>query len=169
MAQEVYTPTETAGAAKVYMTSDISPAGLMAVYEALGREATGKVAVKIHFGEPGGHNYLSPNLIKELVSWVNATILEKDIIGAGFRDYDFHIVLSHFKGHAMGGFGGAIKNMSIGYASSNGKGYIHSAGAGTTWAIPGRQEDFLESMAEAAKLQKSPYRAGSSVRAVNAV
>jgi uncharacterized Fe-S center protein len=202
MTQEVYTPTKTAGAAKVYMTSDISPSGLMAAYEALGREATGKVAVKIHFGEPGGHNYLSPNLIKELVSRVNATIvesntaggigrrgvtamhlqvaadhgfteiapvaildaegeidlpiqngkhLEKDIVGAGFLDYDFHIVLSHFKGHAMGGFGGAIKNMSIGYASSNGKGYIHSAGAGTTWAIPERQEDFLESMAEAAK------------------
>lgn len=77
--------------------------------------------------------------------------LTKDIVGKNFLNYDFVVVLSHFKGHAMGGFGGAIKNMSIGIASSNGKRYIHSAGTSTAdWGHP-EQDDFLESMAEAAK------------------
>ena len=77
--------------------------------------------------------------------------LTRDIVGSHFLNYDFAIILSHFKGHAMGGFGGAIKNMSIGIASSNGKRYIHSAGTSTTsWGNPS-QDDFLESMAEAAK------------------
>lgn len=77
--------------------------------------------------------------------------LTRNIVGKDFLNYDFVIILSHFKGHAMGGFGGAIKNMSIGIASSNGKRLIHSAGASTTnWGNPA-QDDFLESMAEAAK------------------
>ncbi len=77
--------------------------------------------------------------------------LTRDIVGSHFKDYDFYVNLSHFKGHAMGGFGGAIKNMSIGFASSAGKTLIHSAGASTTdWGNP-EQDDFLESMAEAAK------------------
>ena len=80
----------------------------------------------------------------------NGKHLKEDLVGGGFRDYNFHIVLSHFKGHAMGGFGGALKNMSIGYASSRGKFLIHSAGKSTTsWGAA--QNDFLESMAEAAK------------------
>jgi uncharacterized Fe-S center protein len=71
-------------------------------------------------------------------------------VGARFADYQFHVVLSHFKGHAMAGFGGALKNMSIGYASSAGKSNIHSGG--TSWSgISGNQNAFLESMAEAAK------------------
>ena len=77
--------------------------------------------------------------------------LKSDIVGKNYLNYDFTVVLSHFKGHAMGGFGGAIKNISIGIASSNGKRNIHSAGASTTsWGNP-EQDDFLESMAEAAK------------------
>jgi uncharacterized Fe-S center protein len=194
-------PVQTRGAAKVYMTSDISPAGLMAVYEALGKEASGKVAVKISTGEPGNTHYLAPDLIKGLVRRVNGTIVEcntvyggrrastalhyqvakdhgftaiapvvildekgditlpvsggkhlkEDYVGAHFTEYDFHIVLSHFKGHTMGGFGGALKNMSIGYGSSRGKAWIHSGGKSLTNAWGGRQNDFLESMAEAAK------------------
>ena len=183
------------------MFTEISSDNLVKIYEALGRKATGKVAVKISTGEPGGHNFLDPDLIKDLVQKVNGTIVEcntaygggrtnaadhmraaeehgftaiapvdimdaegevelplkggrhltRDIVGSHFLNYDFAIILSHFKGHAMGGFGGAIKNMSIGIASSNGKRYIHSAGTSTTsWGNPS-QDDFLESMAEAAK------------------
>lgn len=197
------TPTQATGeAATVYFTEQITPEALISIYEALGREATGKVGIKLHMGEPGGNYYLSPDLIKDFVQLVNGTIvesntgggmgargttamhmqvaedhgftaiapvqildadgeiglpiqngkhLEEDIVGAAFADYDFHVVLSHFKGHLMGGFGGALKNMSIGYASSNGKVLIHTAGASTTSFTPAEQDDFLESMAEAAK------------------
>lgn len=186
---------------KVYLMKEINSENLIKVYEALGRTAKGKVAVKLSTGEPGGHNFLQPALIKDLVQKMNGTIVEcntaygggrsdteshrkaardhgftsvanvdimdadgevelpleggrhlkKDIVGSHYLNYDFTVVLSHFKGHAMGGFGGAIKNISIGIASSNGKRYIHSAGASTTsWGNPS-QDDFLESMAEAAK------------------
>ncbi|MDR2037841.1 MAG: DUF362 domain-containing protein [Bacteroidales bacterium] len=185
----------------VYMTKEISPAAIIAMYEKLGRKATGKVAVKLSMGEPGGHNYLKPELVRDLVQLVNGTIVDcntayggnrattelhlkaavdhgftaiapidimdsegetelpvtggkhltKDIVGSHFTVYDFVVNLSHFKGHAMGGFGGALKNMSIGIASSKGKTLIHSAGASTTdWGNPA-QNDFLESMAEAAQ------------------
>lgn len=195
------TPGVSRDTAKVYMLTEISPANLVRIYEALGRKAKGKVAVKLSTGEPGGHNFLQPTLIKDLVQRVNGTIVEcntaygggrantanhlkaakdhgftaiapvdimdaegetdlpvrggkhltRDIVGSHYLNYDFTIVLSHFKGHAMGGFGGAVKNMSIGIASSNGKRLIHSAGTSTTdWGNPA-QDDFLESMAEAAK------------------
>ena len=195
-----------AAPAKVYMTRDISPAGMKAVYEALGRKAEGKkVAVKLSTGEPGGNNILQPALIGDLVKSVKGTIVEcntaygggrartadhlkaaadhgftaiaavdimdaegetalpveggrhlaEDYVGKNFLNYDFTIVLSHFKGHAMGGFGGAIKNISIGIASSAGKAWIHSAGktknAAEMWSALPPQDDFLESMAEAAK------------------
>lgn len=79
------------------------------------------------------------------------TRLTRDIVGKNFLNYDFTVVLSHFKGHAMAGFGGAIKNMSIGIASANGKRLIHSGGTSTTdWGNP-TQEEFLEAMSEAAK------------------
>lgn len=81
--------------------------------------------------------------------------LTKDIVGKNFLNYDFIVVLSHFKGHQMGGFGGALKNISIGIASSNGKAYIHSAGktanADSIWSNIAEQDDFLESMADACK------------------
>ena len=188
---------------KVYMIKEISPENLVKIYEALGREATGKVAVKLSTGEPGGHNFLQPALIKDLVQKVKGTIVEcntaygggradtenhlkaakdhgftaiapvdimdaegevalpvkggkhlkEDFVGSHYLNYDFTIVLSHFKGHAMGGFGGAIKNISIGIASSAGKAWIHSAGKtkGNPWGNLPPQDDFLESMAEAAK------------------
>lgn len=188
---------------KVYMFKEISPENLVKIYEALGREATGKVAVKLSTGEPGGHNFLQPALIKDLVQKVKGTIVEcntaygggradtenhlkaakdhgftaiapvdimdaegevalpvkggkhlkEDFVGLHYLNYDFTVVLSHFKGHAMGGFGGAIKNISIGIASSAGKAWIHSAGKtkGNPWGNLPPQDDFLESMAEAAK------------------
>lgn len=190
---------------KVYFFKEISSDNLVKIYEALGREAKGKVAVKLSTGEPGGHNFLQPSLIKALVQKVNGTIVECntaygggradteshlkaaadhgftaiapvvimdaegevelpveggkhlkfDIVGKDFLNYDFTIILSHFKGHAMGGFGGAIKNMSIGIASSNGKAWIHSAGKtrvpAEAWKNLPEQDDFLQSMAEAAK------------------
>ena len=188
---------------KVYMFKEISPENLVKIYEALGREATGKVAVKLSTGEPGGHNFLQPALIKDLVQKVKGTIVEcntaygggradtenhlkaakdhgftaiapvdimdaegevalpvkggkhlkEDFVGSHYLNYDFKIVLSLFKGHAMGGFGGAIKNISIGIASSAGKAWIHSAGKtkGNPWGNLPPQDDFLESMAEAAK------------------
>ena len=184
----------------VYMTAEITPEGLMAVYEALGRQAQGEnVAVKISTGETGS-NYLRPELIGEFVQAVGGTIVEcntayggqrastamhyqlaedhgytaiadvdimdengsmtlpvtggtvltENYVGANLQNYDFLVVLSHFKGHAMAGFGGAIKNLSIGCASSEGKAWIHSGGTGgSMWG--GEQDAFLEAMAEAAK------------------
>lgn len=196
---------EKNGASRVWMTKEISPEALVRIYEALGRPATGKAAVKISTGEPGGRNFLSPALIKGLVHRVNGTIvecntayggkrsrtedhlraakehgfsdiarvdimdaegeftipvkdrkhLEYDIVGNHLKNYDFMINLAHFKGHAMGGFGGAVKNISIGIASSAGKAWIHSAGktknAAEMWSALPPQDNFLESMAEAAK------------------
>lgn len=190
---------------KVYMYKEISADNLVKIYKALGREAKGKVAVKLSTGEPGGHNFLQPELIKNLVQEVNGTIVEcntayagkrsstedhlkaaedhgftkiakvvimdaegeaslpvtggkhlkEDFVGKDYLNYDFTIILSHFKGHAMGGFGGAIKNMSIGIASSHGKAWIHSAGKTKNpdemWGNLPEQDDFLESIAEAAK------------------
>lgn len=81
--------------------------------------------------------------------------LEYDIVGKHYPDYDFTVVLSHFKGHAMGGFGGALKNVAIGIASSAGKTYIHTAGktndVDSIWNNIAPQDDFLESMGEACK------------------
>ncbi|MDR1866790.1 MAG: DUF362 domain-containing protein [Treponema sp.] len=81
----------------------------------------------------------------------NGTHLKENIVGSHYKNYDFWVILSHFKGHAMGGFGGAIKNMSIGIASPAGKSWIHSAGASRTNPWGGQQNAFLESMAEAAQ------------------
>ena len=78
------------------------------------------------------------------------TVISENYVGANLANYDFLVVLSHFKGHAMAGFGGALKNLSIGCASSNGKAWIHSGGTGgSMWG--GEQDAFLEAMAEAAK------------------
>lgn len=197
--------TGNAGLPKVYFIKEINPENLVKVYEALGRKAEGKVAVKLSTGEPGGHNFLQPALIAPLVKEVNGTIVEcntaygggranteahlkaaadhgftaiakvdimdadgevslpvkggkhlkEDFVGKNYLNYDFTVVLSHFKGHAMGGFGGAIKNISIGIASSGGKAWIHSAGTtkdvGKVWGNLPPQDDFLESMTEAAK------------------
>ena len=191
--------------ATVYFTKEITPQSLVRIYQALGKELKGRVGVKISTGEPGGHNYLHPELIGALVRQLNGTIIEcctayggrrqdpklhwqtirdhgfydmapcdimdefdemdlpvengfhlnRNIVGAHFADYDSVLVLSHFKGHAMGGFGGALKNISIGIASTRGKANIHTAGVTTEAAelfnnLP-QQDVFLESMADACK------------------
>lgn len=190
---------------KVYMTKEISPEALVRIYKALGKKATGRVAVKISTGEMGGENYLRPTLIRDLVDEVNGTLVEcctayggsrqdvkkhwetvhahgfdsiaavdimdefgqmripvtdkkhikYDIVGEHLGNYDFMINLAHFKGHAMGGFGGVLKNQSIGVASTAGKAYIHTAGktddASKLWQNLPQQDDFLESMAAAAQ------------------
>jgi uncharacterized Fe-S center protein len=79
------------------------------------------------------------------------THLKEHIVGATFGDYDSYLVLSHFKGHAMAGFGGAIKNISIGMASSKGKNWIHTAGKSQSSMRGGDQNAFLESMGDAGK------------------
>lgn len=186
--------------AVVYMTKDISSAGLMKVYQALGQELTGKVAVKLSTGEAGS-NYLRPELIRDLVHHLDGTIVEcntayggaratndkhlqtiekhgfteiapvdiqdaegsmvlpvvngkhlkNNLVGTHFTNYDAYLILSHFKGHQMGGFGGAVKNMAIGLASSKGKAWIHSAGEHREDIFGADHDSFLESMAEAAK------------------
>ena len=190
---------------KVYFTRDITPEALVRIYKALGKEAKGRVAVKISTGEAGGHNYLKPELIRNLVDEVGGTIVEcntayagsrntsaahwktirqhgfdkiakvdimdehgdmripvkdtthikYDIVGASLANYDFMVNLAHFKGHAMGGFGGVLKNQSIGVASSAGKTYIHTAGKVQSpdelWNNQPAQDYFLESMAAAAQ------------------
>lgn len=76
--------------------------------------------------------------------------LAENYVGINFKNYDYYVVLSHFKGHSMAGFGGAIKNISIGIASAEGKSWIHSGGTHNSgWG--GEQDAFLESMAEAGK------------------
>ncbi len=85
----------------------------------------------------------------------NGKRIKKNYVGKSMKNYDSMLVLSHFKGHAMGGFGGALKQLSIGCASSKGKGNIHGAG-GKIWTK--NQDAFLESMADAA---------GSVIRAFN--
>lgn len=78
------------------------------------------------------------------------TVLRENYVGAAFDEYDSYLVLSHFKGHSMAGFGGAIKNISIGLASSDGKAHIHSGGTGgSMWG--GEQDAFLEAMGDAGK------------------
>ena len=188
------------GSPAVYMTTDISSDGLIAVYEALQASPEGNIAVKLSTGEPGS-NYLRTDLIGDLVqSFDDPTIvecntayggsrantamhyqvaedhgyteiadvdimdeegsmtlpvtggtnLEENYVGSHFENYDYYVVLSHFKGHSMAGYGGAIKNISIGIASSEGKSHIHSGGTGgSMWG--GDQDAFLESMAEAGK------------------
>jgi uncharacterized Fe-S center protein len=81
-------------------------------------------------------------------------ILPYTLVGGGIKNYNSTLVLSHFKGHPMGGYGGALKQLSIGFASSNGKAFIHSGGRvadqKTVWKNTAPQNDFLKAMAEAA-------------------
>ncbi|MBQ6380983.1 MAG: DUF362 domain-containing protein [Clostridia bacterium] len=84
----------------------------------------------------------------------NGKVIKKDLVGKNIADYQSMLVLSHFKGHPMGGFGGALKQLSIGCASSAGKAYIHSGGKQTAqeglWDNICSQDEFLEAMADAA-------------------
>lgn len=84
----------------------------------------------------------------------NGLKLSKNYVGSHIDNYDSVLVLSHFKGHPMGGFGGALKQLSIGFASSKGKAYIHTIGneeGKESDFFNVKQEDFMESMADAAK------------------
>ena len=192
------TPAEEA-APLVYFTSDISPEGLQAVYNALNWTPSGKLAVKVSTGEPPASNYLRADLIGPLVQSLNGTIvecntayggsrsssamhlqvaadhgftsfadfdlmdeegevqwpvtggtrLEHAIVGSHAENYSDWLILSHFKGHAMAGFGGAIKNVGIGMSSPSGKVYVHSAGTRTSGSIMHSDQDaWLEAMAE---------------------
>ena len=186
----------------VYFTSEITPESLVQVFQALGVEPSGAVALKISTGESAKSNYLRPEFIRPLVELTGANIVEcntayggvrdnteshlqviaergfsdiakvdimdadedliipvsdttwikYDIVGSHLAGYDFMINLAHFKGHARGGYGGVLKNQSIGVASRHGKCYIHTAGE-TTSIIYGSntQDSFLESMAAAAQ------------------
>ena len=205
--------TTDENASVVYFTKDISPEGLIKIYEALGVEAKGRVAVKISTGESMLSNHLRPELIGPLVKKVNAHLVEcntayagnrqqtadhwkaieehgytaiatvdimdeegemkipvvddkwikYDVVGSHLQNYDFMINLAHFKGHAMGGFGGVLKNASIGVASRNGKTYIHTAGKAEDYNqlwqnlpegwmnSPENNTPFIESMSAAAQ------------------
>ncbi len=81
----------------------------------------------------------------------NGEILQENFVGTRFPNYDYYLILSHFKGHAMAGFGGAIKNISIGLGSSEGKSWIHSGGKSKSSPWGGEQNNFLKSMSEAGK------------------
>ena len=191
--------------AKVYFTKNITPESVVKMYEVLGIELPGSVAVKVHSGEQGNQNYLRPEFMKKMVEHVNGTIVECNTAYAGARNesdkhkellkshgwsevfdvdlldeegpdlvipiengkviqenyvgknivnYNSMLVLSHFKGHPMGGFGGALKQLSIGVSSSAGKSWIHTAGATLDqyklWDCVAEQDKFLEAMADAA-------------------
>ena len=187
--------------ARVYFTKDLSPEGLVKIYESLGVELEGKVAVKLHSGEDGNQNYVKPEFVKDIIEHVNGTVVEcntayegarnttekhvelmekhgwsknfavdimdaegpdkvleipngkvikNNYVGKNIDNYDSMLVLSHFKGHPMGGYGGALKQLSIGVASSYGKAYIHGAGNAEGNMFETEQTLFLESMADAA-------------------
>ena len=191
--------------AKVYFTKEITPESVVKMYETLGINLPGKVAVKLHSGEQGNQNYIRPEFVKAMVEHVNGTVVEcntayggarnttekhkkliedhgwtkyfdvdlmdeegpdmkldipngkvikENFVGKNLQNYDSMLVLSHFKGHPMGGYGGALKQLSIGCASSEGKSWIHSAGQSkdqyTIWENLPEQDKFLESMADAA-------------------
>ena len=186
----------------VYFTSEITAESLLRVFQAMGVEPMGNVAVKISTGEGKQSNYLKPEFIVDLVNATNGTIVEcntayggvrditeshlqviaergfdqiaavdimdskgdmeipvsdttwikYDIVGSHLANYDFMINLAHFKGHARGGYGGVLKNQSIGMAARRGKCYIHTAGWSTTTIYgTNSQDSFLESMAAAAQ------------------
>ena len=185
---------------KVYFTKDLSSTSLVNIYKQLGINLPQRVAVKVHSGEAGNQNFLHPEYFKDIINYVNGTVVEcntaydgarnttekhqkllrdhewtkyfdvdlldaegpdkevsipngkvikKNYLGKNIDAYNSMLVLSHFKGHPMGGYGGALKQLSIGCASSYGKEYIH--GAGEPEKIWTADHDlFLESMADAA-------------------
>lgn len=189
---------------KVYFTKELESTSIVEMYKVLNKELKGKVAVKVHSGESGNQNYLHPEFLKDIIEYVNGTVVEcntaypgerdttikhqklmdnhgwskcfnvdildsegpdlvldipngkrikKNYLGKNIKNYDSMLVISHFKGHPMGGYGGAIKQLSIGCASSKGKRYIHCVGnINGTYddMFKVKQEHFLEAMAESA-------------------
>lgn len=191
---------------KVFFSSEITAEKVVELFHAAANDLPGgilpgKVAVKLHSGEPGNQNFLKPEFWQPVVNDVHGTVVEcntaydggrnttekhretmekhgwskhftvdimdaegpdaellipngkrikKVQVGKNMLNYDSMLVLSHFKGHPMGGFGGALKQLSIGCASSYGKAYIHGAGEPEKiWT--GDHDSFLESMADAAE------------------
>ena len=194
---------------KVFFSREISPEIVVKMYEQLGIELPGKVAVKVHSGEKGNQNFLRPDFWKPIVEKVNGTIVEcntaygdrftgvrdhteahkklieyhgwskvfdvdlmdeegpdevwtipngkvlkENHLGKHIVNYDSMLVLAHFKGHPQGGYGGALKQLSIGCASAKGKALIHSVGQTDSniecWDRHGTNVTFPEAMADAA-------------------
>lgn len=185
---------------KVLFTRTISPEMVLTMYEKLGKELTGHIAIKLHSGEEGNQNFLKPEFWALIIRHLDGTVVEcntayegsrnttekhlktiekhgwsryfdvdlldaegpdlvlsipggkviqKNYVGKDIAYYNGMLVLSHFKGHPMGGYGGALKQLSIGCASSYGKAYIHGAGVPEDmWTA--NHDLFLESMADAA-------------------
>ena len=185
---------------KVYFSRTITAEKVLELYQLLGKELTGNIAIKVHSGEPGNQNFLKPLFWKPVVEYVGGTVAEcntayqggrnttdrhrktlaahgwldhytvdlldaqgpdmvleipdgkrikQNFVGKDLANYDSTLVLSHFKGHPMGGYGGALKQLAIGFASSYGKGYIHGVGdPANFWTR--EQDHFLEAMADAA-------------------
>ena len=185
---------------KVLFTRTISPEMVLTMYEKLGKELTGHIAIKLHSGEEGNQNFLKPEFWAPIIRHLDGTVVEcntayegsrnttekhlktiekhgwsryfdvdlldaegpdlvlsipggkviqKNYVGKDIANYNGMLVLSHFKGHPMGGYGGALKQLSIGCASSYGKAYIHGAGVPEDmWTA--NHDLFLESMADAA-------------------
>lgn len=185
---------------KVLFTRTISPEMVLTMYEELGKELTGHIAIKLHSGEEGNQNFLTPEFWAPIIRNLDGTVVEcntayegsrnttekhlktiekhgwsryfdvdlldaegpdlvldipggkviqKNYVGKDIANYNGMLVLSHFKGHPMGGYGGALKQLSIGCASSYGKAYIHGAGVPEDiWTA--NHDLFLESMADAA-------------------
>ena len=195
--------------AKVYFSKEITPEKVVEMYNTLGVELPGKVAVKVHSGEKGNQNFLHPEFWRPMVEAVHGTIVEcntaygdasggvrdhteshlqlledhgwnkyftvdlmdaegpdvvwpipggkvlkENHLGKNIENYDSMLVLAHFKGHPMGGYGGALKQLSIGCASRAGKALIHSAGKTddrfATWQQHADSVVFPEAMADAA-------------------
>lgn len=184
----------------VYFTKSITPESVLKLYKLLDKKLEGNVAVKVHSGEKGNQNFLTPEFWKDIITYVNGTVVEcntayngernttekhlklieyhgwskyfnvdlldaedpdlkleipngrvinENYVGKNIEKYSSMLVLSHFKGHPMGGYGGALKQLSIGVASSYGKAYIHGAGVPENiWTAD--HDAFLESMADAA-------------------
>lgn len=185
---------------KVLFTRTISPEMVLTMYEKLGKELTGHIAIKLHSGEEGNQNFLKPEFWAPIIRHLDGTVVEcntayegsrnttekhlktiekhgwsryfnvdlldaegpdlvldipdgkviqKNYVGKDIANYNGMLVLSHFKGHPMGGYGGALKQLSIGCAYSYGKAYIHGAGVPEDiWTAD--HDLFLESMADAA-------------------
>lgn len=185
---------------KVLFTRTISPEMVLTMYEKLGKELSGHIAIKLHSGEEGNQNFLTPEFWAPIIRHLDGTVVEcntayegsrnttekhlktiekhgwsryfnvdlldaegpdlvldipdgkviqKNYVGKDIANYNGMLVLSHFKGHPMGGYGGALKQLSIGCASSYGKTYIHGAGVPEDmWTA--NHDLFLESIADAA-------------------
>lgn len=185
---------------KVLFTRTISPEMVLTMYEKLGKELSGHIAIKLHSGEEENQNFLTPEFWAPIIRHLDGTVVEcntayegsrnttekhlktiekhgwsryfnvdlldaegpdlvldipdgkviqKNYVGKDIANYNGMLVLSHFKGHPMGGYGGALKQLSIGCASSYGKAYIHGAGVPEDiWTAD--HDLFLESMADAA-------------------